>query len=646
MPRLLLVDDNPSIHKIAETLLAASDVQLISCASGADAMDKVNKGELFDVALLDTSMMGMDGWALLQKLRETASTARMPVAMMAGVLDIVDPEKLRLAPIQGFLKKPVELRDLSDRVKRLLETPVPMPAPSEPPAEPEAPFSTQPSLRVPDALKVSVPEEDLLLLTMEDLFPEEIQEAAVDGLATSAEPAGPEVQEAPAGSMEELGALSLEGEPLDLEELDLEGLRGLTFTSAMDEPAGSDLSEPSPAALAEDPGFTVPEFLLTDTLPEGLEPALDESPAFAADLPDLGAAPAVADHAGSAPADSPADLMSFDDPIDWSDDSDAMVGMALGGQEPAPLAPDSPAMTEMPEVVTLSDILDPPSRMPDAPALDQTDAWLAEIGAGTAGELAAPLLAPEPPAEVPLTPADVWPAESAIDPDAALPALAPVPPTDDSITQADLWPAEPEIEPEAALPAPALAPEPLTDDSITQADLWPAEPEIEPEAALPAPVLAPEPLTEASITQADLWPAEPEIEPEAALPAPALAPEPLTEASIPQADLWPAEPEIEPEAALPALDPEPPAELAIPQADSWLAEFEMAEAPALPAPSLAAEPQVPAGPDPLAALLADPVLMDRLARALVARMGDQVLREIAWEVIPELAERFQPVEKQ
>ena len=549
MPRLLLVDDNPSIHKIAETLLAASDVQLISCASGADAMDKVNKGELFDVALLDTSMMGMDGWALLQKLRETASTARMPVAMMAGVLDIVDPEKLRLAPIQGFLKKPVELRDLSDRVKRLLETPVPMPAPSEPPAEPEAPFSTQPSLRVPDALKVSVPEEDLLLLTMEDLFPEEIQEAAVDGLATSAEPAGPEVQEAPAGSMEELGALSLEGEPLDLEELDLEGLRGLTFTSAMDEPAGSDLSEPSPAALAEDPGFTVPEFLLTDTLPEGLEPALDESPAFAADLPDLGAAPAVADHAGSAPADSPADLMSFDDPIDWSDDSDAMVGMALGGQEPAPLAPDSPAMTEMPEVVTLSDILDPPSRMPDAPALDQTDAWLAEIGAGTAGELAAPLLAPEPPAEVPLTPADVWPAESAIDP-------------------------------------------------------------------------------------------------EAALPAPVLAPEPLTEASIPQADLWPAEPEIEPEAALPALDPEPPAELAIPQADSWLAEFEMAEAPALPAPSLAAEPQVPAGPDPLAALLADPVLMDRLARALVARMGDQVLREIAWEVIPELAERFQPVEKQ
>ena len=92
MPRLLLVDDNPSIHKIAETLLASSDVELISCGSGAQAMALVDQGDRFDVALLDTSMLGMDGWTLLQRLRETDATARMPVAMMAGVLDVVDPE--------------------------------------------------------------------------------------------------------------------------------------------------------------------------------------------------------------------------------------------------------------------------------------------------------------------------------------------------------------------------------------------------------------------------------------------------------------------------------------------------------------------------------------------------------------------------
>jgi hypothetical protein len=33
--------------------------------------------------------------------------------------------------------------------------------------------------------------------------------------------------------------------------------------------------------------------------------------------------------------------------------------------------------------------------------------------------------------------------------------------------------------------------------------------------------------------------------------------------------------------------------------------------------------------------------MDALARAVVARLGDQVLREIAWDVMPELAEKLQ-----
>jgi hypothetical protein len=43
----------------------------------------------------------------------------------------------------------------------------------------------------------------------------------------------------------------------------------------------------------------------------------------------------------------------------------------------------------------------------------------------------------------------------------------------------------------------------------------------------------------------------------------------------------------------------------------------------------------------LHALMAEPVLMDALVKALVARMGDQVLREVAWEVMPDLAGRLQ-----
>jgi len=379
MPRLLLVDDNPSIHKIAETLLAASDVQLISCGSGAQAMALVNQGDRFDVALLDTSMMGMDGWALLQELRATEATARMPVAMMAGVLDIVDPEKLRLAPNQGFLKKPVELRDLGERVKRLMETPVPAPPPPEP--EAPAPFLTRPSMRIPDELKVPAPEDDLLLLGPEDLAEEETPHA-LDAQ---------EIAEIPQNLEEPAD------EPLELEELDLDSLQGLTFPTsampAMDEPEAP--AEPVPAA-------EVPEFLLADTLPEApLEPSAE----YADQLPDLG--PALEPAAVQALANP----FELGEPIDWSDDSDALVGMALGDREPSAFLPEAEpsALAETPlapmsEVITLSDILDPPAATPIAipeatpvafePVAEQ--AWLSEadeVPASPAAAAADPLAA-------------------------------------------------------------------------------------------------------------------------------------------------------------------------------------------------------------------------------------------------------------
>lgn len=270
MPRLLLVDDNPSIHRIAESLLAPTDVELVCVDSAAEALDRIGRGEHFDVILVDTAMPGMDGWALLTRLREIEATAHLPIALMAGVLDPVDPARLAKAPIQGFLKKPIELRELGDRVRALLAVPVattelpafvPAPAASapEPPAfhlEPPS-FAARPAESAPDLAKTAEmalpdlppdfsfdgmeslppreeatsepehpgPEEDLLVLTAEDLWPEE----GAAGAVSDAVPQPTAVAEV----------------HLELEELDLESLHGLTSASLPSEPA---LASPVAAA--------------------------------------------------------------------------------------------------------------------------------------------------------------------------------------------------------------------------------------------------------------------------------------------------------------------------------------------------------------------------------------------------------------
>lgn len=267
MPRLLLVDDNPSIHKIAETLLATTDVALVCVESGEEALGHLDRGERFDAALVDTQMPGMDGWQLVERLREHAATVRMPIAMMAGVLDEVDPARIQAAPIQAFLKKPVELRDLGQRVHHLMATPVPEPAPRKPSWE-ESPFATMPGMPLEDVGRMMPPaeapapppEDDLLLLTEADLFPEEIAAEIEEG-----------ERETP------VDEIPLEEVPLELEELDLDGLRTLaTPPEPPVEPAPLPEPVPEPELIAAE---------LPDLGPEAPPPApLPETPA-AASLP-------------------------------------------------------------------------------------------------------------------------------------------------------------------------------------------------------------------------------------------------------------------------------------------------------------------------------------------------------------------------
>lgn len=240
MPRLLLVDDNPSIHRIAESLLAHTEVEVVCVGSGAEALARLGAGERFDAALVDTCMPGMDGWTLLDRLRAQESSAHLPVALMAGVLDTLDPAQLAQAPAQGFLKKPIELRDLADRVRALIAKPVSDGAPA---AQAEA-------------------EEELLVLTEEDLLPE----------------------------------ADLPRDPsLDLEELDLSVLDGLTGSLPPLEEAELEAAETSLEPEPAETGLEAAETWLE------LEPAEDVA-AVAEEEPEAAAAPESPAEDSAAPA--------------------------------------------------------------------------------------------------------------------------------------------------------------------------------------------------------------------------------------------------------------------------------------------------------------------------------------------------------
>jgi CheY-like chemotaxis protein len=101
--RVLLVDDNQSIHQLVRRYLVGHPYAMLSAFDADQALEIIG-AEQPDVVILDVMMSGRDGWELLRLLRASAPLQEIPV-IVCSVL-----EQAALAHSLGadaYLTKPV-----------------------------------------------------------------------------------------------------------------------------------------------------------------------------------------------------------------------------------------------------------------------------------------------------------------------------------------------------------------------------------------------------------------------------------------------------------------------------------------------------------------------------------------------------------
>jgi CheY-like chemotaxis protein len=114
-PRVLIVDDDPAVGRSLARVLA-TDAKVDVAASSAEALDRLERGESFDLIVCDVMMPGMTGPQLFERVR--ALDPRTAAAFVFVTGGASKEEELRMhATGARWLTKPIEMAAVRQLLK-------------------------------------------------------------------------------------------------------------------------------------------------------------------------------------------------------------------------------------------------------------------------------------------------------------------------------------------------------------------------------------------------------------------------------------------------------------------------------------------------------------------------------------------------
>ena len=117
---VLVVDDEEMALTLVKRLLCDAGFHVITAQSGFECLDLFRRRpHNFDLVILDLTMPYMDGEETFMRLREIRPD--IPVVLDAGFIAQERLERMLLAGLSGFLRKPIAPDELVSYVRSILE---------------------------------------------------------------------------------------------------------------------------------------------------------------------------------------------------------------------------------------------------------------------------------------------------------------------------------------------------------------------------------------------------------------------------------------------------------------------------------------------------------------------------------------------
>ena len=121
---VLIVDDNATNRRILLEMIASCSADPQAVSSGPEALEvlqmAVQSGKPFPLAILDSQMPDMDGFALAQKIKENPAISGTRLAMLTSAGQRGDAARCRELGIAAYLLKPINKAELLSGILAVL----------------------------------------------------------------------------------------------------------------------------------------------------------------------------------------------------------------------------------------------------------------------------------------------------------------------------------------------------------------------------------------------------------------------------------------------------------------------------------------------------------------------------------------------
>ena len=120
--RILLIDDEAPVVQMEQQMLERLGYKVIVYTSSLDALGAFKaEPHAFDLIITDMTMPHMTGVQIADKIKKIRSD--IPIILCTGFSHHIDKAKSFAMGIQGFVMKPVVMREMADVIRKLLDNP-------------------------------------------------------------------------------------------------------------------------------------------------------------------------------------------------------------------------------------------------------------------------------------------------------------------------------------------------------------------------------------------------------------------------------------------------------------------------------------------------------------------------------------------